>query len=502
MTAPRLLPGQEERASVGRRLGAAGAAGRVLIVSNRLPCTVQVDGDAVRLVRSSGGLATGLGGVREGRPGLWIGWSGTPAELPASVRRDIAQRLAEVDALGVPLRQREIAGFYERFANGVLWPVLHDQDDHPDPHPDDWATYRAVNARFADAVAAEARPGDRVWVHDYHLMLVPRLLRELRPDLRVGFFLHTPFPEAAALATLPQRAALLQGILGADVVGFHTPAYAARFADAVAMTLGHPGALAAGAGEIDLGDRRVAVHACAMSVDVDAFGARAVHPRVIARAAELRAAGGPLFVGIDRLDHTKGIPERLLAFERLLDERPALCGQARLLQLAVPSREDVPAYRALRGRVESLVARINARFGSRAWTPVQYVYGSVDPIELSAMYRAADVMLVTPLKDGMNLVAKEFVATRVDDDGVLVLGEQAGAAAELRAALLVDARDVFQLAEACGRALDMSAAERRVRMRRLRARVLAHDVQRWGDECLARIDEADAPGARRRTTGR
>ncbi|MGZ8491943.1 MAG: alpha,alpha-trehalose-phosphate synthase (UDP-forming) [Gemmatirosa sp.] len=497
MTAPRLLPGQEERASVVRR---PGAAARVLIVSNRLPCTVHVEDDQVRLVRSTGGLATGLCGLREGRSALWIGWSGTPAELPAPVRQDIAHRLAEVDALGVPLREREIAAFYERFANGVLWPILHDQDEHPDPDPDDWTTYRRVNARYADVVAAEARPGDRVWVHDYHLMLVPRLLRELRPDLRIGFFLHTPFPDAAALATLPQRAALLQGVLGADVVGFHTPAYASRFAEAVEMTLGHPSALAAGAGEIDLGDRRVGVHACAMSVDAEAFGARAEDPRVLARAAELRAAGGPLFVGVDRLDYTKGIPERLLAFERLLDERPALCGQARLLQLAVPSREDVPAYRALRTRVESLVARINERFGTRAWRPVQYVYGTVDPIELSAMYRAADVMLVTPLRDGMNLVAKEFVATRTDDEGVLILGEHAGAAAELRAALLVDSRDVFQLTDACGRALDMSAAERRVRMRRMRARVTAHDVRRWGDECLARIDDVEHASPRRRTT--
>jgi trehalose 6-phosphate synthase/phosphatase len=499
MTVPRLLPGQGERASFARR---PSAASRVLIVSNRLPCTVQVEGDEVRLTRSSGGLATGLCGVREDREGLWIGWPGTPAELPASIRRDIAQRLAEVDALGVPLRESEIAGFYQRFANGVLWPILHDQEEHPDPDPDDWATYRRVNARFADVIAAEARPDDRVWVHDYHLMLVPRLLRELRPELRIGFFLHTPFPDTAALATLPQRAALLQGILGADVVGFHTPAYTARFADAVEMTLGHPGALAAGAGEIDLGDRTVAVHACAMSVDAEAFGARAASHRVAARAAELRAAGGPLFVGVDRLDHTKGIPERLLAFERLLDERPALCGQARLLQLAVPSREDVPAYRALRTRVESLVARINERFGTRAWRPVQYEYGTVDPIELSAMYLAADVMLVTPLRDGMNLVAKEFVATRIDDEGVLVLGEQAGAAVELRAALLVDAQDVFQLADAYGRALDMSAAERRVRMRRMRARVVSHDVRRWGDECLARIDAVDDGSSRRHTTGR
>ncbi len=496
MTAPRLVGAPEVRPLDARRVA---PASRVLIVSNRLPATVRVDEGRVELTSSAGGLATGLRGVHDAAGSTWIGWSGAPAELPTATRREIALRLAEVDALGVPIHGPEIAGFYQRFANGVLWPVLHDRDDHPDPHPDDWATYRAVNARFAAVVAEEARPGDRVWVHDYHLMLVPRLLRARRPDLRTGFFLHTPFPDS--LASLPQRRTLLDGIMGADVVGFHTPAYAARFGDAVRATLGRDVELAAGAGVADDDGRAVSVHACPMSVDAASFAARATDPRVIRRAKALRAPGGPLFVGVDRLDHTKGIPERLAAFERLLDERPELRGHARLLQLAVPSREDVPAYRELRARVEALVARVNRRFATPAWQPVTYVYGSVDEVELSAMYCAADVMLVTPLRDGMNLVAKEFVASRIDEEGVLVLGEHAGAAAELRAALLVDPRDAGELARAYGRALDMSLAERRVRMRRLRARVDAHDVRRWADECLALLG-ADLQASERRGPGR
>jgi trehalose 6-phosphate synthase/phosphatase len=484
-TLARAWPAAEQ--TRGRR---AAPASRLLIVSNRLPFTMQVEDGRLSLAPSSGGLATGLGRIHDAGTGCWIGWAGVASELLAGREAEAAARLEGAGAVGVPISESEVAGFYGRFANGVLWPVLHDQEEHPDPDPDDWAAYRAVNARFADVIAREARPGDRIWLHDYHLLLVPRLLRARRPDLHIGFFLHTPFPDAAALATLPQRATLLDGVLGADVLGFHTPAYALRFAEAVRDTLGRDVELAAGAGVVDDDGRAVQVHACPMGVDVEALEANAVHPRALALVANLRAEGGPLYLGVDRLDHTKGIPERLAAFERLLETQPSLVGSARLLQLAVPSREDVPAYRALRLRVESEVARINARFGTPAWTPIRYVYGSVDAVELAALYRAADVMLVTPLRDGMNLVAKEFVASRVDRDGVLVLSERAGAAAELREALLVDPTDVDGLARAYAAALGMSPAERHVRMRRLRARVAEHDVARWAARCVEHLATA------------
>jgi trehalose 6-phosphate synthase/phosphatase len=459
----------------------------VLIVSNRLPTTVRVEDGAVRLDASSGGLATGLRGVHERAQGVWIGWSGAAGALTPALHAEADRLLSAAGARGVSLDAGEVAGFYQRFANGVLWPVLHDAAPYEPPTPEDWATYRAVNERFADAVAAEARPGDRVWVHDYHLMLLPRLLRGRRPGVRVGFFLHTPFPVPESWRAVPQAAELLDGLLGADAIGFHVPAYAARFADAAESLLGRPGWLAGGAGVVDDRGRDVLVHATPMGVDAGAFAARAADPRARLGAERLRARGGPLFVGVDRLDPTKGIPERLEAFGRLLEARPDLRGRARLVQLAVPSRADVPAYQALRARVESLVARLNAQYGSSDYTPVEYAYGSVGPHELAALYLAADVMLVTPLCDGMNLVAKEFVASRADLDGVLVLGERAGAAAELRTALQVDPRDVDALARAYAAALEMSPAERRVRMRRLRARVEAHDVRRWADACLAQL---------------
>ena len=491
--AARRASGMAHGVGVSAFRGAETPAGRLIVVSNRLPVTVRWQGMEPVLVPSSGGLATGLRGVHERGGTRWVGWAGVAAGPTAEADRLVARRLAARDAVGVPLSAAEITGFYDRYANGVLWPVLHDRTDVAPPAPADLEHYRAVNERFADVIARELRPGDRVWIHDYHLMLLPRLLRERCPGARIGFFLHTPFPAPATLAAVPEHAALLDGLLGADVVGLHTGAYVARFLAAATTLLGRSGT----SREVADGARRVRVHASAMSIDVAAFEARAGAADVAARVAALRAPAGPLFVGVDRLDYTKGIPERLRAFARLLERRPELRGHARLLQLAVPSREEVPAYQALRAEVRGLVGQINRRFGDGGWTPVEYVYGSVDAIDLAALYRSADVMLVTPLRDGMNLVAKEFVASRTDLDGVLVLSEQAGAAGELRAALLVDPTDVDGLATAYETALDLSPTERRVRMRRLRQVVRRHDVHQWARECLLSLGGAGPADAGR-----
>jgi trehalose 6-phosphate synthase/phosphatase len=467
-----------------------GRSRRIVIVANRLPQTVRVDAKGMRLLPSSGGLATGLSIVHEASEGVWIGWQGLAAEAARGLQPAIDRALRWDRARAVPLTETEVAGFYRRFANSLLWPILHGMSPASPVSEADWRLYAAVNRRFADAVAAEARPGDRIWIHDYHLMLVPRLLRERRADLAVGFFLHTPFPPAAVFTSLTWAGDLIDGVLGADAVAFHTPVYVQRFADTVRAVLGRAADVAAGSGLTDDAGRPVSLHASAMSVDVAGFAARVAEPEVAARAARLREGGTPLFVGVDRLDPTKGIPERLAAFGELLAERPDLRGRVRLHQLSVPSREEMTAYRALRCRADRIAAAINARFGTPGWTPVQHVVGSVDPLELCALYRAADVMLVTPLCDGMNLVAKEFVACRTDQQGVLVLSEHAGAAAELTSALLVDPCDPGALVRSYAAALDVRPAEQRVRMRRLRARVEAHDVRRWAAECLHQLDEA------------
>jgi trehalose 6-phosphate synthase/phosphatase len=451
----------------------ADGAGRVIIVSNRLPMTASVRSGDVRLHRSSGGLASGLRGVQERSRGLWIGWSGVTAGEP-DIRRNIEEQLAEVGAVAVPFDEEEIDGFYRRYANGVLWPVLHGFPARSELGA--WEAYVCANQRYADAVARHAKPGDRVWIHDYHLMLVPELLRRRRRDVRIGFFLHTPFPPSETFASVPHAAALLTGLLGADVVGVHTREHLRNFIGAVEALL--PNEI--DGDDVTVGKRTVSGFACPLGVDVDAFESIASSPSVIAETRRLRGAeDGALLLGVDRLDYTKGIPTRLHAFERLLEMRPALRGHIRLRQLAVPSREDVGGYPEIRAEVEGIAARINTRFGRSNWTPVEYQYRSVDLETLVAYYRSADVMLVTPLRDGMNLVAKEFVASRVDDDGVLILSECAGAAAELRAALRVDPTDVAALAGTYEAALSMLPAERRVRMRRLRRSVQSNDVYRW-----------------------
>jgi len=461
--------------------GRAAAPGRTLIVSNRLPVTARIVGGEVRLQESDGGLATGLRSVHEDQGGLWIGWSGLTDRAALRGHHVIASRLHDVGALSVPLSEEEVAGYYRGFSNSALWPVLHDCLRQPLVGGRDWELYRAVNERYADVVAEHLRAGDRVWIHDFHLMLLPRLVRDRCPGARIGLFLHTPFPPAESFATLPEASALLEGVLGANLIGFHTRDYGRHFTAAVKLILGRPTANY----ETEADAHQPSVFTCPMGIDVPFFAAWTRKPAVITEAAQIRGdCGGPLFVGIDRLDYTKGIAERLRAFERLLELEPGLRGRARLIQVAVPSREDASGYTENRRTVEALVARINHRYGDDEWTPVEYRYRRVDTATLVALYRAADVMLVTPVCDGMNLVAKEFVACRDDEDGVLVLSSWAGAAAELHAAVLTDPNNLDDLVRAYRAALEMSAVERRVRMRHLRLTVETHDVFQWSKRFL------------------
>ena len=466
---------------------------QVLIVANRLPMTVTCDGCDIRVHSSSGGVATGLSGVQRWYRSTWIGWTGL-ARLPeAGTRSVIDARLRDAQAIGMHLTTEEIAGFYRRYSNGVLWPVLHDMDprEHASHGARDWSTYRAVNERYAAEVIRQLRPGDLVWVHDYHLMLVPRLVRQRRPDARIGFFLHTPFPSPDSFARLPHAAQLLEGLLGADAIGVHIPRYASHLVDAMRAVLGR---------EMhdtleDRDGRVVSVFDSAMGVDAESLGAIAARHDVVDLAGRTRG-DQTLLLGVDRLDYTKGIPEKLRAFDRLLEEEPHLRGSIRLAQIAVPSREHVAGYEQVRCEVEAEVGRINARWGHAGWQPVAYHYGSVDLTTLLALYRAADVMVVTSLADGMNLVAKEYVAARVDGDGVLVLSDRAGAAAELSAALLVDPTDEASLARTYARAISMPAGERHVRMRHLRTTVTNNHVHRWARGILVDLAERTSSAPR------
>jgi trehalose 6-phosphate synthase/phosphatase len=469
---------------------------RVLIVSNRLPITASLVDDRLSLSDASGGLATGLRGCHERSGGLWIGWPGLPSPLEPAVNAELERRLRERGIVTVPLSEDELRAYYEEFSNGVLWPLFHYLLDRLPLGAADWSTYEAVNRRFADAVVAHYRRGDLIWVHDYQLMLVPALVRQQLPDARIGFFLHIPFPAAEVFRILPWRRQILTGLLGADLVGFHTDAYQQHFAAAVAE-------LAQGEPDEDgvwLEDRRVRFGVFPMGIDAAAFSERAASPDVVAAVSETRTQAGDraILLGVDRLDYTKGILRRLLAFEALLESDDAMRERVRLVQVAVPSRTSVSSYQEYRREVEKTIGRINGAYGTIQSVPIHYLYQSISMDQLVALYRAADVMLVTPLRDGMNLVAKEYVASRVDEDGVLVLSEFAGAAEELQEALIINAYDVEDITAAIRLALGMPAAQRRARMRALRARVMTYDVHRWADDFVATL-ASDPPADRRDT---
>jgi trehalose 6-phosphate synthase/phosphatase len=450
---------------------------RLIIVANRLPITAHTDGAEVVVAPSTGGLATGLRGAHERSNGMWIGWPGELPRLNRTQQRALEARLSEFRSIPVYLSRREVKSFYEDVANAVLWPVFHSQIDQLTNEFAGWDGFRAVNAKFARAAAEHGEPGDQVWVHDYQLVLVPAMLRELVPDGRIGFFLHIPFPSDDILSLLPWSEDILRGILGADLVGFHTYAYLRNFCDTLQRVLGLDAALDG----VSFEGRRIRFGVYPMGVDADEWAARGRDEKVLTEAREIKAEGSRarLVVGIDRLDYTKGLLSRLMAFQRLLETEPDLRGEVRLIQVTVPSREKVEAYAGLRRRIDELVGRINSTYATATSAPIHRLHTSLSADEIAALYRAADVMLVTPLRDGMNLVAKEFVATRTDEEGVLVLSKFAGAASELGEALAVNPYDIDAVAGALKTALLMPPDERRHRMRSMRRRVTEFDVHRW-----------------------
>ena len=467
---------------------------RLLLVSNRLPVTVALESGKVRAERSCGGLATGLRGPHERSGGLWIGWPGELQGFDAAQRGEMQSLLRGMGTVPVELSTEEAHGYYHHFSNGVLWPLFHYMVDRVDLDSWHFESYLRVNERFADLVADEMRPGDLVWVHDYQLTLVPALLRARAPEARIAFFLHIPFPSSEVFRLLPWREEILEGILGADLIGFHTLSYVRHFANSLLAILG----LETQVDRLDWGGRQVRLGAFPMGVDSRRFDAMARQPEVERRAREVRqeAKGRRILLGVDRLDYTKGIPRRLLALERLLRRQPELAATIRLLQVTVPSRVGTGTYEEFRRSVDEIVGRINGEFATSDSVVIHYMYRAIDEQELVAMYRAADVMLVTPLRDGMNLVAKEFVASRPDEDGVLVLSELAGAASELGEALRINPYDLEQVSFTILRALTMSARERRARMRALRARLFDNDIHSWVDRFIGALEDSkvEVPG--------
>lgn len=468
----------------------------LLLLANRAPVRATPEG----WVPALGGLASALLPVLEERRGsAWVAMR-APAEADPEVQPWPSAEAPALTIRRVPLGQEEYAHYYQGMANRVLWPLAHYLVEHVEPDRAFREAYRAVNRRFADAALALAPPKGspeaaetRFWVQDYHLMLVPELLRAARPDARIGHFWHIPWPAPEVFRILPAARELLRGLLGADLVGFHTEGYAENFRAAARDLLGArvEGTAIAWQG------RTVRAEAHPIGIDAESFRAYTDAPAIVAEARAFREAIGVerLVLGVDRLDYTKGLLLRLDAFERFLETNPDLHGRVTLLQVATPSRTGVPAYDQLKRDVDEAVGRINGRFAQNAWTPVQYRYRAYPPDELAVLYRSADVGLVTPLRDGMNLVAHEFAA--VSEGGALVLSELTGAADYLEGALLVNPYDADGLAQTLRESIEMPAEERRRRLATMRAAVQRLNVHDWASGFLGALDAVPAAEGRR-----
>ena len=459
---------------------------RVVIVANRLPLQRSRAG---RWEVSPGGLVSAILPVVRRRRGAWVGWVGS------SDRTVRAFSYEGVAISPVTLTDAEVRDYYHGFGNRTLWPLFHDAIRTPEFHRHWWRAYMEVNRRFARAAARAARPGDVIWVHDFHLLLAPAMLRELRPDAKIGFFLHIPFPPEELFAWLPWRKQMLEGVLGADLIGFQIQSDAQNFSRLARQYAGAEGndteliTAPDPAGRVP--QRIVQVGAFPISIDFEEFNAIAERPETIARAREIRqqiGAGRQIILSVDRLDYTKGIESRLSGYEIMLEQGDISIDKHVLVQVAVPSRENVPDYAALRESVERTVGRINGEYSEPGRVAVHYFRRNLDREELVAFYRAADVMLVAPLRDGMNLVCKEFVASRPDLGGVLILSEFAGAARELRRALLVNPRDIDGLAHTLRSALELPRDQARQRMAILRMMVRRHNVHVWAGEFLEALE--------------
>ncbi|HZZ38331.1 MAG TPA: trehalose-6-phosphate synthase [Acidobacteriaceae bacterium] len=472
-------------------------AGDMILVSNRLPITTEMGPRGPFLKPSSGGLVTALRPVLKTRKGYWIGWPGDGPE--EQIQRLLAKERSEsqVQLVPVSLTASERKGFYAGFSNEIVWPLFHDLQSRCNFDPTYWEAYVHVNRKFADAVARVTRRDSLVWVHDYHLMLVGDFLRESRVHSRLGFFLHIPFPPLDIFEKLPWRIQILRALFAYDAVGFQTPRDQRNFLACVRHFL--PDVEMHREDEqvrVNAGDRSTLVRTFPIGIDYDEFAQHAAQPEIAERASQIRRDmhARTIVLGVDRLDYTKGVPERLKALRHLLNSAPEVRRQLSLVQIVVPSRENIPRYRELKLEIETLVSQINGQYGDPGWMPVHYIHRSVERPELVALYRAADIALITPLKDGMNLVAKEFCAAQEGDQGVLILSEFAGAAAQLgNGAILVNPYDIQCVADAIQQACAMEAHERVVRMRKLRRRVRNENVFRWCERFCSYLESPGEP---------
>ena len=459
---------------------------RLIVVSNRLPFTLKLTEEGYVEQPSAGGLATAMEPILNERGGTWVGW---PGEVEG-IGCDEVDRLLNSGGRKHRYRPVDTSGFsytdfYEGYPNQTIWPLFHYFPSQMQFHPGAWEAYVEGNRRFCQAVEAEYQPGDLIWIHDYHLMLLPAMLRSTLPEARIGFFLHIPFPSSELFSNLPRREEILAGLMGADLIAFHTHRHVHHFRSALLRVLGLESTIQG----LDYTGRTIALDAMPIGIAPEQFIRTIQEEETVRQLAALkqRFENQCIIAAVDRVDYTKGMLQRLRTFRWLLQTQPSLAGTVVLIQIGVPSREAIGTYQTLNEDVNQLVSEINGKSGTAAWTPVIYINRGISPPELVALYQAADVAWVTPLRDGMNLVAKEYCACKPDGDGLLLLSEFAGAAAELGEALLVNPYDEERVGEALLRALAMPLEERRHRMRALHRRVVRHNVFAWAERFLSAL---------------
>ena len=456
---------------------------RLAIVSNRLPTSVSKREGKLIYQPSIGGLATGLGSFYKSYQGMWIGWPGINAErLNKKGKEEVKVSLAEEDCHPVFLSKREVENYYYGFSNKTIWPLFHYFTQYTTYNQNLWNAYKRVNESFCNAVLEVAGPKDTIWIHDYHLMLLPELIREKLPRATIGFFLHIPFPSFEVFRLLPWREHVLNGLLGADLIGFHTYDYVQHFLNSVRSLLGYEYSF----GQINAEKFLVKTDAFPMGIDYQEFSSAAHIPEVQREKERIRKKVGDrkVILSFDRLDYTKGIPQRLEAFDFFLENNPEYRGKITLILLAVPSRTKVAQYKMLKQLVDELVGRINGKYGTIDWMPIWYLYQKLPFRNLIALYNAADIALITPLRDGMNLIAKEYIATKHDSKGVLILSEMAGAAKELGEAIIVNPNNRREVAKALKAALTMSVDEQLEHNEVMQNRLERYDVKRWATDFI------------------
>ena len=464
---------------------------RIILVSNRLPIKIEKKGQNFKFHPSIGGVATGLNSLSNSYEHIWVGWPGITKDKLKNVEKNIKGELISKNLYPIFLTPREVDRYYNGFCNKTIWPLFHYFTQSAIYDCKMWENYKQVNQEFCDAVIKIARKDDIIWVHDYHLLLLPQMIRDKLPEAKIGFFLHIPFPSSEIFRLLPWRNQILEGLMGADLIGVHTYDYAQHLLHSILRVFGYEHEF----GQIKIDERYVKVDTFPMGIDYDKFADTAVTPEVEKEIKKIRNRLGErkIILSIDRLDYTKGIPARLQGFDYFLEKNPEFKEKVTLILVAVPSRTKVEHYRQLKKKIEEMISKINGKHGTIGWTPVWYLYRVLPFETLLALYNISDIGLITPLRDGMNLMAKEFIATKGDETGILILSEMAGAAAELGEALIINPNNKEDIAGSIKEALTMPEDEQKKRNRIMQQRLKRYDINRWVNEFLDKLVHETEP---------